>query len=167
MLRSSQKAYDEAAARAAEAAALIEKLRSAKSRAAAVAVENQLREFVSPGIYEHFKSSPEKQHLYAVSAVLFDVSGVFGPFVEYAALYQSDEWEEGVRVLYDAQEGFLNPVEKDEYQGSRFRLLYPLGRFELQTLIERMKLFPFSDDREAALRVIEGLHPDLKKKNGK
>ncbi len=93
-----------------------------------------VREAVSPGIYEHFKSTDEHPRQYAVFGVSFDVeSEAFS--VVYAPLYGEHCGALLTRSLLDEREGFLVPVDKPGYVGPRFTLIRGAELEELARLI--------------------------------
>jgi len=91
------------------------------------AADQAIRDHVPSGIYEHFKSSKEKPMFYSVFGVGRDVDD--GPYrVAYRALYMPHLGMLAFRQLVGPDpegemNGFLMPVDRPGYIGTRFRLV--------------------------------------------
>lgn len=95
-----------------------------------------LEHLVSPGIYEHYRSTPEKQKLYVVQWIAQIYKN--GPFVVNLSRYVSGRPERPEPRLLVGENSFLFPV-KDElgdppYVGPRFRLVRECTCEEAQML---------------------------------
>jgi hypothetical protein len=100
--------------------------------------DERIRSAVVPGIYEHFKSTPESPKYYAVQGVARRTDN--GPFdVVYMALYPPHSGNfalrhlAGLNPITGASDSFLMPVDRPEigYRGLRFRLVEPCAPEEL------------------------------------
>jgi hypothetical protein len=87
-----------------------------------LAHDKKIREAVKPGLYMYFESSRDKPKRYRVFHVLPRIQALNGQdiyFVECAALFGPHS---GRRVLWPllGLEGFLTPIEREDYTGPRF-----------------------------------------------
>jgi hypothetical protein len=162
MLKSDRKAYDAAVLANAEIAKIIDSLKMGDEAARTLA-ERLLCESIVPGIWEHFKSAEESQKLYAVFGVVPDVNGKFPPMVVYAALYPPHAGRLVGRVLLHPDDGFLGPIDRSEYTGPRFKLLYPMTFTELNLIFGKAEAKHFPLDRERSIEIIETSFPNLLK----
>jgi len=96
-----------------------------------------LRSSVTPGIYEHFKSTENETKYYAVFGVARKVNRPEGEFdsydyhVAYQALYPPHAYRFASRELV-CPDGFLMPIKRPTYEGIRFTLIEPCDVGRLQ-----------------------------------
>ena len=163
MLKSDEKGYEDARDLSDAAVALISALRGASRDEERLIIERGLRGCVEPGIYEHFKSAEDDQKLYAVFGVVPDVNGTLPPMVCYAALYAPHAGEMVGRVLYDPSDGFWGPIDRAEYKGPRFKLLYAMKHGDLDVVLGKAERGYFTKSRAKAIESIETAFPHVKK----
>jgi hypothetical protein len=104
--------------------------------------EEILLNCVKSGVYEHFKSTPEKPMRYVVFWVERGVDK--GPFaVSYSALYRPLLGQHATRPLLSPEgeadpqkcNGFLDPIDRLGYRGPRFTLVCECSTEELLRVI--------------------------------
>lgn len=99
-------------------------------------LEKALASSASPGLYRHWKSTPNDARFCLVRRVEF-VGEFRQPEVVYVPLYGEGAGKEVRRNLLSAEDGFLAPVHRPNgppfpYEGQRFRLVgtFPPGRID-------------------------------------
>src|SRR3989344_78987 len=98
--------------------------------------EKEIVNSVPAGLYEHFKSAKDAPKFYVVHAVGFIQNKERTPLVSYTALYPPHAGKMTHRYLFDEQEGFLSPIQRDVYTGARFCLVAPLTQKQITILLQ-------------------------------
>jgi hypothetical protein len=94
-----------------------------------------VRNAVPAGLYEHWKSEDGSLKYYIVFNAGIEVD-VYTPIVSYAALYRPHAAIPTFRHLLDRERGFLTPINREVYQGPRFRLVEKLSHKEIHILLQ-------------------------------
>lgn len=101
--------------------------------------KSKLQQSVVPGLYEHWKSTPDDPKFYMVTGVGLKQQMVQAVEVYYTALYGENAGEPTSRWLLDHGDGFLIPVERKDdihdYVGPRFVLVRELDYHQICVLL--------------------------------
>lgn len=85
-------------------------------------VDEKIRTLIRPGIWEHWKSTPEAPKFYRVYRALPNkehVTGDYAYLVEWISLYPPN-WRRRTVQAANGPDGFLTMIEKPNYQGPRY-----------------------------------------------
>lgn len=93
--------------------------RDAEQTPETLTILHAIEKCVPPGLYEHFKSTPEKQKTYLVTGIADDINTGLC-YVKYSA--QQGPYQDQVRLrILTGPDGWLNPIDRPTYRGVRFR----------------------------------------------
>ena len=94
-----------------------------------------IRKSVLPGLYEHWKSTEEGPKFYIAYGAT-TLLGTHLSLVPCVALYRPHAGILTSRHLLDEEDGFLMPINRDEYSGPRFKLMCELSGIGIAVLLQ-------------------------------
>ncbi len=113
--------------------------------------EKTIRESIPPGLYENWKSKEGDLKFYLVHGAGYEKDGP-NPFVAFRALYRPHAGHLAFWHLTHAKHGFLIPIDCAAYMGPRFKLILPLNRHEIETLLQYVGELKMMEKRVEFLR---------------